>query len=171
MYRTRRRDRSLRQILHDSDGRHLQLTSYRVIAMLTAGLLSACATSNSSQDVLGMGNAPAAVQSSGGRDLTPEEKKVIVAAVAPSLRDAGSAKYQWTKLSTSAAADGSLNYCATVDAKSPFAAYDGRQAYIVEVKTSLGKVTSAVMGLIAGGKDAAIVSRMCAKYGLNPNAG
>jgi hypothetical protein len=32
-----------------------------------------------------------------------------------------------------------------------------------------GKVTSAAMGLIAGGKDAAIVSRMCAKYGLNPN--
>jgi hypothetical protein len=141
-----------------------------VIAILTAGLLSACATSNSSQDVLGAGNAPAAVQSSGGRDLAPEERKIIVAAVAPSLRDAGSAKYRWTKFSASAAMDGTLNYCSTVDAKSPYAAYDGKQAYIVEVKTSFGKVTSAVMGLIAGGKDAAIVSRMCAKYGLDPNA-
>ncbi len=31
-----------------------------------------------------------------------------------------------------------------------------------------GRVTSAVMGLIAGGKDFAIVSKMCAKYGLDP---
>jgi hypothetical protein len=31
-----------------------------------------------------------------------------------------------------------------------------------------GKVTSAVMGLIAGGKDFAIVTTMCAKYGLDP---
>jgi hypothetical protein len=33
-----------------------------------------------------------------------------------------------------------------------------------------GKVTSAVMGLITGGKDAAIVSKMCAKYNLDPNS-
>jgi hypothetical protein len=32
-----------------------------------------------------------------------------------------------------------------------------------------GHVVSAVMGLIAGGKDAAIVAKMCAKYGLDPN--
>ena len=56
-----------------------------------------------------------------------------------------------------------------MDAKSPYAAYDGRQAYIVEAKVLGGKVTSATMGLIAGGKDAAIVSKMCAKYGLDPN--
>jgi hypothetical protein len=31
-----------------------------------------------------------------------------------------------------------------------------------------GHVTGATMGLIAGGKDFAIVSNMCAKYGLDP---
>ncbi len=31
-----------------------------------------------------------------------------------------------------------------------------------------GRVSSAVMGLIAGGKDFAIVTKMCAKYGLDP---
>jgi hypothetical protein len=31
-----------------------------------------------------------------------------------------------------------------------------------------GHVTGAVMGLIAGGKDFALVSKMCAKYGLDP---
>jgi hypothetical protein len=32
-----------------------------------------------------------------------------------------------------------------------------------------GHVTSAVMGLIAGGKDASIVRSMCSKYGLDPD--
>ena len=66
------------------------------------------------------------------------------------------------------AASGEVNYCGTVDAKSPFPAYSGRQAYIVEAKVVGGRVSAAVVGLIAGGKDAALVSKMCAKYGLNP---
>jgi hypothetical protein len=102
------------------------------------------------------------------RDLTPEEKKAIVDAVAPSLRDAASAKYRWAKFPALTMAN-SVNYCATVDAKSPYAAYDGRQAYIVEAQLSGGRVTSATMGLIAGGKDVGLVSKMCAKYGLDPN--
>jgi hypothetical protein len=56
-----------------------------------------------------------------------------------------------------------------VDANSPYAPYDGRQAYIVEVQMLGGRVNSAAMVLIAGGKDAALVSKMCAKYGLDPN--
>jgi len=63
----------------------------------------------------------------------------------------------------------SVNYCAIVDAQSPYPAYNGKQAYIVEAHLSGGHVSGAVMGLIAGGKDAAIVAKMCAKYGLDPN--
>ena len=102
------------------------------------------------------------------RDLTPPEKKAIVDAVAPSLRDPASAKYKWAKFPM-VVTDNSVNYCSVVDAKSPYAAYDGKQAYIVEAEVVGGHVTSAVMGLIAGGKDAAIVANMCAKYGLDPN--
>jgi len=89
-------------------------------------------------------------------------------AVAPSLRDPASAKYRWAKF-PAVTVESSVSYCATVDAKSPYAAYDGRQAYIVEAKLSGGKVTSAIMGLITGGKDVALVAKMCAKYGLDPN--
>jgi hypothetical protein len=32
-----------------------------------------------------------------------------------------------------------------------------------------GHVTSAALGLIAGGKDASIVGSMCATHGLDPN--
>lgn len=39
----------------------------------------------------------------------------------------------------------------------------------MEARVVGGRVSSAVVGLIAGGKDAALVSKMCAKYGLNPN--
>ena len=95
----------------------------------------------------------------GQRDLTPEEQ--------PSLRNPGSAKYHWAKF-PAVVTEGSVNYCAIVDAQSPYAAYSGRQAYIVETQMSGNRVSSAVIGLIAGGKDFAIVTNMCAKYGLDP---
>jgi hypothetical protein len=102
------------------------------------------------------------------RDLTPEEKKIIVESIAPSLRNPGAAKYRWAKFPTVPASD-TPAYCATVEAQSPYAAYNGRQAYIVDTKIVGGHITSAVLGLIAGGKDAAIVNGMCEKHGLDPS--
>jgi hypothetical protein len=146
----------------------VQASKFGTIAALAAGLaLSACATTPSSDSPVSSTGAPTAV-SVGERDLTPPEKKAIVDAVSASLRDPGSAKYKWTKFPLVVTED-SVNYCGIVDAKSPYAAYNGKQAYIVEAKVIGGHVSSAVMGLIAGGKDAAIVANMCAKYGLDPN--
>lgn len=114
-------------------------------------------------------NAPAPAAPAGPqRDLTPAEKKVITEAVAPSLRDAGAAKYHWAKF-PAMPSEAPPSYCAIVDAKSPYAAYNGRQAYIVEIQLTGGYVTAATLGLIAGGKDAALVRNMCEKYGLDPN--
>jgi len=153
----------------------VQPSTFSLIAALAVGLaLSACATAPSAQDTAapagtfnGGGGAANAAASVAQRDLTPQEKKAIVDAVAPSLRDPASAKYKWAKF-PDVVTENSVNYCATVNAKSPHPPYDGEQAYIVEAKVVCGKVTSAVMGLIAGGKDFAIVSTMCAKYGLDP---
>ena len=92
---------------------------------------------------------------------------MIVDSVAPSLRNPGTAKYKWAKF-PAIVTEESVNYCAMVDGKSPYPAYNGTQAYIIEAHMSGGRVTSAVMGLIAGGKDFAIVTTMCAKYGLDP---
>lgn len=108
--------------------------------------------------------APAGPQ----RDLTPAEKKIIIEAVAPSLRDAGAAKYHWAKF-PAMPSEAPSSYCATVNAKSPYAAYSGRQAYIVEIQLTGGYVTAATLGLITGGKDAVLVRNMCEKYGLDPN--
>ena len=44
----------------------------------------------------------------------------------------------------------------------------GRQAFIIVELLSGGHVSWAVIGLVAGGKDIAIVNEMCAKYGLDP---
>ena len=146
---------------------------YAAIAALAVGFaLAACTASPNppkanAQSLLGMSDAAPVSSDVGERELTPPEKKIIADAVALSIRDPGSAKYRWAKIP--ATAEGSVNYCATVDAKSPYAAYNGRQAYIVEAQVSGGKVSSAVVGLIAGGKDVAIVAKMCEKYGLNPN--
>jgi len=143
----------------------VQAPRLSVIAALAAGVaLSACATT-SSQDPAASSNAPAG--SLAQRDLTPQEKKVIVDAVAPSLRNPASAKYKWAKFPAVVTED-SVNYCATVDAGSPYPAYSGHQAYIVEARMTAGRVSGAVMGLIAGGKDFALVTKMCAKYDLDP---
>jgi hypothetical protein len=140
-------------------------------ALALALALSACAgalPSAGGPAATPVGTAAAAPGGGAQRDLSADEKKVIIAAVAPSLRDAAAAKYHWAKF-PAMPSDTSPNYCATVDAKSPYAAYNGRQAYIVEVGLTGGYVTSATLGLIAGGKDAALVSKMCEKYGLDPN--
>jgi hypothetical protein len=151
------------------------------IAALAAGLLlSACATAPapaahspappaSSPDNPMSGQFSEATTPAGVamRDLTPQEKKTIMDAVAPSLRNPGSARYKWAKFPVVVTED-PVNYCAVVDGQSPYPAYNGRQAYIVEADVSGGHVTGATMGLIAGGKDFAIVTTMCAKYGLDP---
>jgi hypothetical protein len=147
----------------------LRISVFSVYAALAAGFaLSGCAAGTtvtpSGEAANGVPTTPVNV---GQRDLTPQEKKVIVDAVAPSLRNAGAAKYRWAKFPTLATEE-TVNYCAMVEAQSPYAAYSGRQAYIIEAHLSGGHVSSAVMGLIAGGKDIAIVNEMCAKYGLDP---
>ena len=140
-----------------------------VVAAVAAGVaLSGCATGTTvTQSGEGANGAPVVPSSVAQRDLTAPEKKAIIDAVAPSLRNAGAAKYRWAKFPT-VVNEETVNYCATVDAQSPFAAYSGRQAYIVEAHLTGGHVSSAVMGLIAGGKDVTIVNEMCAKYGLDP---
>ena len=146
----------------------MKASLFSVIGALAAGVaLSSCATGTTvTQSGEGANGAPVVPTSVAQRDLTPQEKKVITS-VAPSLRNAGAAKYRWAKFPT-VVTEEPVNYCAMVDAQSPYAAYSGRQAYIIEAHLSGGQVSSAVMGLIAGGKDIAIVNEMCAKYGLDP---
>ena len=139
-----------------------QISNFSLITPLAVGLaFSGCTTGTSEAP------SPSAGVNIGQRDLTPEEKKVIMDAVAPALRNPGSAKYHWANFPAVVTED-SVNYCATVDAQSPHAAYNGRQAYIVKAQMSGNRVSSAVIGLVAGGKDFEIVTKMCAKYGLDP---
>jgi hypothetical protein len=142
-----------------------------IAALAVSAVLSACATTSTATSAPGGAASSDAVSAASGgaqRDLTPEEKKIVVDAVAPSLRNPAAAKYRWTKF-PAVVTENSVNYCGTVDAQSPYAAYSGRQAYIIEAKVAGGHVTSAVMGLITGGKDFALVTKLCAKYGLDPN--
>jgi hypothetical protein len=151
-------------------GRHtLWAAVGKALAAVVAGLLlSSCATSLPSKATAATVDHAAKPAGPAQRDLTSQEKKIIEDAVAFSLRDPASAKYHWAKFPTSPT-DSSVNYCAWVSAKSPYPAYDGRQDYIVEITLTGDRVSAAAMGLIAGGKDAQIVRKMCAKYGLDPN--
>jgi hypothetical protein len=154
------------------NGVALRAKTDSAIALLAASLaLAACATTTPPADQPAASAAPAAAATPASqlRDLTPQEKKIVIDAIAPSLREPGSAKYKWAKFPIVPPSD-EVSYCGIVDAKSPHAAYDGRQAYIVDTKVSGGHITSAVLGLITGGKDTAIVANMCATHGLDPNS-
>jgi hypothetical protein len=150
----------------------LRITKRSSIAVVAASLaLGACAATPPGDQIAtsaAPAAAPVATPASQLRDLTPQEKKIIVDAVAPSLKEPGAAKYKWTKFPIVPPSD-EVSYCATVDAKSPYAAYSGHQAYIVDAKVVGGHITSAALGLITGGKDTAIVANMCATHGLDPN--
>jgi hypothetical protein len=100
------------------------------------------------------------------RELSPEEKQIVTKAVSLSIVNPGQAQFRWPQIANTE--DGSINYCGMVNAKSAYPAYSGWQAYIVEGSVTGGKLTSAVVGLIAGGKDTDIVRKMCKKYGLDP---
>jgi hypothetical protein len=80
----------------------LKPSVFSVIAALAAGVaLSGCATGTTvTQSGEGANGAPVVPTSVAQRDLTPQEKKVIIDAVAPSLRNAGAAKYRWAKFPT-----------------------------------------------------------------------
>jgi hypothetical protein len=138
----------------------------------TAGLaLAGCAGGSTgsghatAQDLLALNH----MQDASGihtRELSAEEKQVISKAVSLSIVNPGQAQYRWPQIANTE--DGSVNYCGMVNAKSAYPAYSGWQAYIVEGSVQGGKLTSAVVGLIAGGKDPEIVRKMCKKYGLDP---
>jgi hypothetical protein len=153
----------------------LRIRTRSLIAAVTASLMLAACTATPPGDQIAASAAPAnaaapaATPASQLRDLTPQEKKIIVDAIAPSLKEPGAAKYKWTKFPMVPPSD-EVSYCATVDAKSPYAAYSGHQSYIVDAKVTGGHITAAVLGLIAGGKDVAIVAGMCEKHGLDPNS-
>jgi len=155
-----------------ADGASLQMIRCGVIsawATLAGGLsLAACTNGGghaTSQDLLGLSR----MQDASGirtRELLPEEKAVISHAVGLSVLSPNTAQFRWPQIADTE--DGPTNYCGMVNARSPYPAYGGWQAYIVEGKISGGKMTSAVVGLIAGGKDVGIVRKMCQKYGLDP---
>ena len=155
----------------------MQTNTVSAIALLAAFLAPAACAASPPADQPAASAAPAttpapaaaATPASQLRDLTPQEKKIIVDAVAPSLKEPGAAKYKWTKFPIVPPSD-EVSYCATVDAKSPYAAYSGHQAYIIDAKVVGGHITSAALGLITGGKDTAIVANMCATHGLDPNS-
>jgi hypothetical protein len=149
-----------------------------LIPIFGAGLLlAACAAGTSgsypsghatAQDLLALNH----IQDASGinkRDLTPEEKAVVSHAVGLSISNPNTAQFKWPQIANTE--DGNINYCGMVNAKSPYPAYNGWQAYIVEGAITGGKLSTAVVGLIAGGKDTEIVRKMCQKYGLDPGPG
>src|SRR5208282_2334210 len=105
------------KLRHESRPPSLHIKCGLIVALAAGLALGACASSlptssspppSSSRDMLGLDSVPVP-SSSARRELTPAEKKVIVNAIAPSIRDAATAQYRWPKIQD--APDGPVNYC------------------------------------------------------------
>jgi hypothetical protein len=142
-----------------------------LFAAFAAVMLSGCTASLASSSV-GSSKPSLASYSAGSssaRELTADEKQVIVDSLSDNIREPEKARYLWAPFPAKAPANGQARYCAAVNAKSPHAAYNGLQPYLVQVQVSNGKIVSSVIGAIAGGSDTRIVRNLCAKNGLNPD--
>jgi hypothetical protein len=134
-----------------------------LLALLSALIVSGCTASVASSVT------PISISLTGARELTPEEKGVIMDSLSENIREPEKAKYLWAPFPAKAPANGPTNYCAAVNAKSPHAPYNGLQPYLVKVQVRNGQIVSSVIGAIAGGNDKRIVRNLCAKSGLNPD--
>jgi hypothetical protein len=132
------------------------------LAAAAALMLSGCTAS--------LASIPGISISSGTvRELSADEKKVIMESLAESIREPAKAKYLWAQFPAGAPSNGQAHYCGAVNAKSQHAPYSGLQPYLVQVQVSNGQIVSSVVGAIAGGKDTHIVRKLCAKQGLDPD--
>lgn len=138
--------------------------SIGLLASVIAALsVAACVTPDGSSPALSGSSSALS-----GRDLAPDEKKIIADAVGRVIKEPSSAKFRWSKF-PAGAGGGDVNYCASVNAKSALPGYGGNQLYIAVVGTENGRVKSAVVGAIHGGSDAHVVRSLCKRYGLNPD--
>jgi hypothetical protein len=155
---------------HDKSSGRRSARRHKQVAMIQRPFLAAAAALLLSGCTASLASFSASSFSGGSaRELSAEEKKVIMDSVAETIRDPAKARYLWAKFPAGAPSNGQAHYCAAVDAKSPHAPYNGLQPYIVLVQTANGQVVSAVVGAIAGGKDTHIVRNLCTKQGLNPD--
>jgi hypothetical protein len=145
-------------------------TAYSLLAVVCALGLAACNTTA----IDGSAIATPATQTKPMltdaelRPLTAAEKIALGKMLAQSLKDPGSAQWQWTMFPKNA--DGSISYCAQVNAKNSYGGYNGFKTFISVLNVTKGKITA---GAIAGIQDndrrySDIVPDMCRKEGVDP---
>jgi hypothetical protein len=142
-------------------GKQPSMRTHWLLAIGASVVLSACSAS--------LASSVPPLPSASGRELTPDEKKIIADSLSDNIRDPEKAKYLWNPLPANAPANGQARYCAAVNAKSPHAPYNGLQPYLVQLQMANGQIVAATVGAIAGGSDMRIVRNLCGKNGLNPD--
>jgi hypothetical protein len=147
-----------------SQRKQIAMTKHPLMAAAVAAVILSGCTASVASSIPSL-NASASTS----RELTADEKDVIIEALADNIRDPAKAKYLWNPFPADAPANGQARYCAIVNAKSPHAPYNGMQPYLVQVQIANGKIVNAVVGAIAGGNDMRIVRNLCTKNGLNPD--
>lgn len=99
------------------------------------------------------------------RPLTEAEKLELSRMLGRTLKDPDSAQWRWALFPK--ITDGTVHYCAQVNAKNSYGGYNGFNVFISRLEISKGKI---VTGGIVGIDDnrTPVVPELCRKQGLNP---
>lgn len=106
------------------------------------------------------------------RDLTQAEKAILAKGFAAGLKDPGSAQFQWAKIQKGLPTDGTIDYCAVVNAKNSYGGYIGATPFMGTIQVTNGKIAAGMMGAVGYTERqyADLLPKMCRDKGLNPYA-
>jgi len=105
------------------------------------------------------------------RTLTANEKALLAKGFVATLKDPGSAQFQWAKVPKRLPESG-FDYCAMVNAKNSYGGYIGAQPFIGMVMVNNGKIIGGVIAAVGDANPTyqQIIPDMCRKKGLDPYA-
>jgi hypothetical protein len=97
---------------------------------------------------------------------------ILKKAFAAGLKDPESGHFQFTKVPKVLPSEGSLDYCALVNAKNSYGGYNGFAPFIGLISVKAGKIAGGGIGAIndSDPRYRNIVPDMCKEKGLDPYA-
>ena len=137
---------------------------YKIMGVVLAVPLGGCLTAAKEAPV-----APP-LATSELRDLAPAEKALLAKALAKTLKDPESAKFEWTKIAKPLSPTSVVYYCAALNAKNSYGGYVGAAPFMAAVNFDGGKITGASMDMLASANvvERDIVVKRCGQLGLDP---
>jgi hypothetical protein len=104
------------------------------------------------------------------RDLTPDERALLIAGFTTEMKDPNTVQLKWNRIGQPDE-KGVAEYCAMIDGKNDYGTYVGFQPFIAQVFFIGGKIAGAKVTSVAyDAASAQAVERDCKAHGIDPHS-